>query len=122
MSIIRNRKALLITLVVLLVGSLLAFVWFLNIRNLENAQNEALNELIERIGEYDERSIVLYGTSKAKAENLAERFGAELRITSNGRFATLTLSSAQPITLRLTVHSICWVKIPAKIAGIPMKV
>lgn len=97
MSIIRNRKALLITLVVLLVGSLLAFVWFLNIRNLENAQNEALNELIERIGEYDERSIVLYGTSKAKAENLAERFGAELRITSNGRFATLTLPEGTTI-------------------------
>lgn len=43
------------------------------------------------MGQYDEQSIVLNGTSKAKAEELAELYGAQLRITANGRFATLTL-------------------------------
>ncbi len=91
MSIVRNKKALLTTAVVLLVSCLLAVALFINLKHLDNVQNEALEELEERIGEYDERSIVLYGTSKAKASKLATRFGAELRITSNGRFATLTL-------------------------------
>ena len=97
MSVIRSKKVLLTASVVLLVCCLLAVGLFINFRRLDNLQNEALEELVERIGEYDERSIVLYGTSKAKAESLAERFGAELRITSNGRFATLTLPEGTTI-------------------------
>ena len=47
-------------------------------------------EKLERdVGQYDEQSIVLNGTSKA--EELAELYGAQLRITANGRFATLIL-------------------------------
>ena len=58
---------------------------------LEELQNSALNELIERTGEYDESSIVLYDTSYGEANALAEKFSAKLRITDDGKFATLTL-------------------------------
>ena len=64
---------------------------------LEDARNEALLELERDAGQYDEQSIVLYETSKAKAEELAELYGAQLRITENGRFATLTLPEGTTI-------------------------
>ena len=65
----------------------------LNLREdkLEELQNEAIAELERNEGQYDERSIVLRSTSKARAEELAALFGAELRITENGRYARLTL-------------------------------
>ncbi len=58
---------------------------------LNRLQNEALDELIARRGDYDEQTIVLSDTTQSEARALAERFGAKLRITENGRFATLTL-------------------------------
>ena len=66
-------------------------------QQLEELRNEALLELERNAGQYDEQSIVLYETSKAKAEELAELYGAELRITENGRFATLTLPEGTTI-------------------------
>ena len=64
---------------------------------LEQLQNEALAELERNAGRYDERSIVLYETSRAKAQELAKLYGAQLRITENGRFATLTLPEGTTI-------------------------
>ena len=64
---------------------------------LEEKRNEAVLELERNAGQYDEQSIVLYETSKAKAEELAELYGAELRITENGRFATLKLPEGTTI-------------------------
>ena len=64
---------------------------------LEQLQNEALEELQRNIGQYDEQSIVLYDTSKANAEELAKLYGAQLRISANGRFATLTLPEGTTI-------------------------
>jgi len=61
------------------------------------ARDELLSELDARIGEYDERSIVLSRTSRTRAEKLAEQLGAELRITSDGRFATLRLPEGTTI-------------------------
>ena len=54
-------------------------------------RDELVQELTDRQGEYDERSIVLTGTNKATAKKLAKQLGADLRITSDGSFATLTL-------------------------------
>ena len=59
--------------------------------DLKNQQSEMLELLDTRVGEYDEKTIVLQNTTKGEAKALAERFGAGLRITSDGRFATLTL-------------------------------
>ncbi|MBR2621934.1 MAG: leucine-rich repeat protein [Clostridia bacterium] len=59
--------------------------------DLEQVQNDLVQELTDRHGEYDERSIVLTGTNKVTAKKLAEKLGADLRITSDGSFATLTL-------------------------------
>ncbi len=58
---------------------------------LDEMQNEALEMLLQRKGEYDERSIVLSNTTHSEAQQLADRLGASLRITANGRFARLTL-------------------------------
>ena len=60
-------------------------------QQLEELQNAALAELEQNQGEYDDRSIVLYETSKQQAEELAALFDAHLRITKDGQFATLTL-------------------------------
>ncbi len=58
---------------------------------LDDIQNEALEELRDHRGEYDEKSIVLYDTNRGEAQALAEKFEAELRISFDGKFATLTL-------------------------------
>lgn len=54
-------------------------------------KDEKLQELIDREGEYDAQSIVLAGTTESKAKALAKKYNAELRITQDGSFATLTL-------------------------------
>ncbi len=59
--------------------------------SLDELQKEALQKIEEHRGEYDERSIVLYNTNRGEAQALAERFNAKLRISSDGKFATLTL-------------------------------
>ena len=66
--------------------------------HLDRIQTEMLNELDSRNGEYDTQKIVLHDTSKQKAETLAEKFDAKLRITSDGKFATLTLPDG--VTIR----------------------
>ena len=55
------------------------------------AQAETLTVLDEREGTYDERSIVLQGVGRERAEELASRLGAMLRITKDGSYARLTL-------------------------------
>ena len=56
-----------------------------------------LETLAEDIGTYDESTIVLNNTNRASAENLANKLGAKLRITSDGSFATLTLQNGTTI-------------------------
>ncbi len=58
---------------------------------LEERQQVALQELQDNQGQYDEQQIVLSNTTQPRAEDLAKTFGAELRITEDGSFATLTL-------------------------------
>ncbi|MBO5702422.1 MAG: hypothetical protein J6S71_08285, partial [Clostridia bacterium] len=94
MKNIKSRKIILIVaiLTAVLLTAVFAVVFRLvRISELENYQNEAVAELERNEGQYDERSIVLRSTSKARAEELAALFGAELRITENGRYARLTL-------------------------------
>ena len=87
-----GRRALIITLIsALLCIAVAVGIVFIREARLSGEQNELLSELDSRAGEYDDSSIVLRATSKAKAEKLAERFGARLRITSDGKYATLTL-------------------------------
>ncbi|MBQ1232399.1 MAG: hypothetical protein IIX86_02605, partial [Clostridia bacterium] len=57
----------------------------------EAVQNEFVQELQDNAGSYDTQSIVLSGTSEPVARELAEKLGAELRITKDGSYATLTL-------------------------------
>ena len=64
---------------------------------LNERRNEALAELEARRGEYDEQSIVLADTSLVEARKLAERFGAALRITEDGKFAVLRLPEGTSI-------------------------
>ena len=87
-----GRRALIITLIAALLCIAMAVgIVLIREARLSGEQSELLSELDSRAGEYDDSSIVLRATSKAKAEKLAERFGARLRITSDGKYATLTL-------------------------------
>lgn len=68
---------------------------------LAETQNEAIQELYDNKGSFDERSIVLANTSKPQAKELAKALNATLRMTKDGRFATLTLPED------VTVFDIC---------------
>ena len=76
----------------------ISIFFFIRESRLNAIRDEALEILERDIGLYDDQSIVLQNTSRVKAEALAKRFGATLRITSNGRFATLTLPEG--VTIR----------------------
>ncbi len=94
-----NKKQVICLLSILLVATIAigGIAMWLRHEKLEQLQNEALAELERNAGQYDEQSIVLYETSKAKAEELAKLYGAKLRITKDGRFATLTLPEGTTI-------------------------
>ena len=88
----KQKKVILISLVLamlLVIGTIIGIVCYEN--HLDKVQENALLELEEKKGEYNENKIVLSDTSKKEAEKLAQKLGAELRITKNGQFATLTL-------------------------------
>ena len=80
-----------ILVILIAIGGTLILREHMEERELEKLQNEKLQELINRRGEYDEQSIILADTSQGIAKNLAEKTGATLRITKDGSFATLTL-------------------------------
>ena len=87
-----QRKVWLISAIVsfvLFAGSAVGILCYQN--HLDTIQNEALLEIEENKGEYNDNIIVLSSTSRRRAEKLASKLGANLRITKNGRFATLTL-------------------------------
>jgi hypothetical protein len=60
-------------------------------------REDMLTEIADRRGEYDPQSIVLEQTEEPEARALAERLGAELRMTDNGHFAVLTLPESVTI-------------------------
>ncbi len=95
MKNLRQRRfwtVLISALVLCLVASTVTvFVLHRREVRLEDRQNEALQALYDNKGRYDEQSIVLSNTTKARAEALAKLFGATLRITEDGSFAALTL-------------------------------
>lgn len=101
MKKMKKRKilaAVVLTVAVCLCLSIATVYHFVHEQQLDNLQNEALAQLERDRGEYDEQSIVLQATSKARAEELAAQFGATLRITSDGRYARLTLPEG--VTIR----------------------
>ena len=63
----------------------------------EDLKTELRQELIENIGNYDSSKIVLKGTNKELAKEIADRLNAKLRITSDGSFATLSLRNGETI-------------------------
>ena len=94
-----NRKQVIGMLSILLVAAIAigGVAMLVHHQKLRQLQNDVLAELERDVGLYDEQSIVLYETSKAKAEELASLYGAKLRITADGRFATLTLPEGTTI-------------------------
>ena len=86
------KKLLISGLLLLCICLAVTMVWmFREEARLDTLQAEMLEELEAREGEYDAQKIVLRDTSKSKAKLLAEKLNGKLRITSDGRFATLTL-------------------------------
>lgn len=73
--------------------------WFLfSESKLDKIQQSAISELDANVGRYDESKIVLGNTSRSAATAMAEKYGAKLRITQDGSFATLTLPEG--VTIR----------------------
>lgn len=98
MKVLKGRKNLLISLaLVLLVCGCLASTLVYREVQLNQVQQEALQELDENRGEYAEGTLVLYDTSLSSAQQLAKELNATLRITSDGKFATLTLKDGTTV-------------------------
>ena len=85
-------------LALILTVAAVLFAFDLRNKTLNDVRNEAIAELESRKGEYDENSIVLYNTTPSEAKLLSKKMGAELRITSDGSFATLTLTDGRTIS------------------------
>ena len=92
-----TRIIVVVLALAILIGAVVALSLMNREQELEKLQNEALSELEKKKGEYDENSIVLYETSPVEARQLAEKLGATLRISMDGRFATLTLPEERTI-------------------------
>ncbi len=91
-SRISTKKIVLTFAAILLIAiTVIGIIVFRGHSELLEYRSNALQELTARRGEYDESRIVLSDTSEDKAKELAERLGAGLRITKDGRFAVLTL-------------------------------
>jgi len=89
----RSKKIVGIVMsIVFVVSFIVCGAWLATEFRLNRMQESALNELIQNAGEYNEHTIVLQNTTKKEAQRLAKKFDAKLRITSNGNYATLTLS------------------------------
>jgi subtilisin family serine protease len=95
---VMKKKRVWITLLAFVLAITAVAGWLFYENSLDRMQQEALEVLDRDAGQYDAQSIVLHNTSKAKAQKLAELYGAKLRITRDGSFATLTLPEG--ITIR----------------------
>ncbi len=100
-----NRRVVLIAAISTLMILALTILGFIisdynektSYEDMKDYQNEVLEILNERVGDYDEKSIVLYDTNEREAKELADRLGARLRINKSGNFATLTLTDESTI-------------------------
>ena len=93
-----KKRVLAIALSVLMVVSVsFAINFILHEKRLNDLQNEYLLELELKKGSYAEDVIVLQNTTRARATELAEKTGASLRITSDGKFATLKYSGGKTV-------------------------
>ena len=93
-----KKSILAITLSVLMVVSAsFAINFILREKALDDLQDQYLLELDLKKGSYSEDVIVLQNTTRARATELAEKTGASLRITSDGKFATLKYSDGKTV-------------------------
>ena len=86
-----------ITAIVLIAVIIVSVFVILKKRNLDIKQVQFVEELQAKAGTYSENTIVLSDTNEHEAKKLAELFGAEMRITKNGRFAVLYLPDDKTI-------------------------
>ncbi len=89
----RFRLPIIITAAVVMTALvILSCVMLVNNRNIHQKRDEIVNKLEATAGTYSENTVILNGTSKYEAEYLAEKLGARLRISQDGKFAALYLS------------------------------
>ena len=96
----RRSIAYIVSVVAILLVIAAVLTVFFTVRRHEkllDRRDKAIAELTARRGEYDESRIVLADTSEDKAKALADRLGAHLRITKDGRFAVLSLPEGTTI-------------------------
>ncbi|MCR5694652.1 MAG: leucine-rich repeat protein [Clostridia bacterium] len=88
----RTRNVIILAAaVVLAAAAILTGSFLARERRIEAEIDRKVAELLNRPGDYDERSIVLRNAGFDRARELADRLGAVLRITEDGSYAKLTL-------------------------------
>ena len=87
----KYRIPLLIAIVVVIAAAAVTLFTVIKNRELDQAQTEFMENLQLKAGSYEENNIVLSNTNKYEAEALAEKLGARLRMSFDGRFAVLYL-------------------------------
>ena len=94
----KNYRMPVFAAVAAIVISVIAAVVLMKTAKTEDAvQKEFLTVLEQKAGLYNENTVVLNNTNEFKARQLAEKLGAKLRITENGRFAVLYLPEGETI-------------------------
>lgn len=86
-----QKRLVTLLLVVALAAAIICAILIPNEIKLQNMQQTALSVLEQQEGNYDTQKIVLNNTTYDKANSLANKLNAKLRITNDGSFATLTL-------------------------------
>ncbi len=95
----KRRNLLIVSIIaaVITVATVIGLFTILKDRKLDKEQEAFVEELQTKAGSYDEHSIVLADTNQYEAEKLAEKFGARLRISQDGKFAVLYLPDDKSI-------------------------
>ena len=95
----KNRLRISLIITNLIIAILIVFL-FSYIKGEETVDKveELKQELIEASGSYDPQQIILQNTNKKDATEIAKKLNAKLRISYDGKFATLTLPMGINIT------------------------
>lgn len=95
----KHKTAVIISAAIIIIVALTVSLFTVLKRNadLNKAQAEFIEKLELTAGSYDENNIVLSSTNRYEAEALAEKLGADLRISFDGRFAVLYLRDGNTI-------------------------
>ena len=90
MGLIKKHKVLVTVLMAVVVVGMIFTGWLWVRRNRAEILRETLLDKLECTSDYAENSVILKGIDRKEADDLAKKYGAELRVSHDGSFCTLT--------------------------------